>query len=104
MRNFTAEQEMFRDSYRRFLAEEIAPHMGEWREAGIVDRSAFRAAGERGMLMVWPDEKYGGMGDPDFRFEQIIIEEHARARTGEWFATLHSRLVGPYLTTLGTEE
>ena len=104
MRNFTAEQEMFRDSYRRFLAEEIAPHMGEWREAGIVDRSAFRAAGERGMLMVWPDEKYGGLGDDDFRFEQIIIEEIARQQCGDWFATLHSRLVGPYLRKFTTEE
>jgi acyl-CoA dehydrogenase len=25
--------------------------------------------------MVWPDEQYGGMGDDDFRFEQVIIEE-----------------------------
>ena len=104
MRNFTEEQRLFRESYRRFLAEEIAPHMEEWREAGIVDRAAFRAAGERGMLMVWPDEKYGGLGDPDFRFEQIIIEEIARAGCGDWFATLHSRLVGPYLQKFTTEE
>ena len=104
MRNFTEEQRLFRESYRRFLAEEIAPHMEAWREAGIVDRSAFRAAGERGMLMVWPDEKYGGLGDPDFRFEQIIIEEIARAGCGDWFATLHSRLVGPYLQKFTTEE
>nr|WP_256869443.1 acyl-CoA dehydrogenase family protein [Sphingobium lactosutens] len=32
---------MFRASYRRFLETEIAPHMEQWREAGIVDRSAF---------------------------------------------------------------
>lgn len=104
MRNFTEEQNLFRDSYRRFLAEEVAPKMDDWREAGIVDRSAYRAAGEQGMLMVWPDEKYGGLGDNDFRFEQIIIEEVARAGCGEFFATLHSRLVGPYLTRFGNEE
>jgi acyl-CoA dehydrogenase len=104
MRQFTEEQTLFRSSYRQFLEEEIAPHMAEWREAGIVDRSAFRKAGERGMLMIWPDEKYGGLGDPDFRWDQIIIEETARAETGEFFATLHSRLVGPYFKNIGNEE
>lgn len=104
MRAFTEEQTMFRESYRRFLAEEIAPHMPEWREAGIVDRDAFRKAGEQGMLMIWPDERHGGLGDTDFRYEQIIIEETARAGCGEFYNTLHSRLVGPYLTRFGTPE
>ncbi len=103
MRNFTEEQHMFREAYRRFLETEIAPNMPKWRKEGAVDRSAFEAAGKQGMLMVWPDEKYGGMGDEDFRFEQIIIEETARADCGEFFASLHSRLVGPYFK-IGTEE
>jgi acyl-CoA dehydrogenase len=103
-RNFTEEQNMFRDAYRKFLATEIVPHMESWREAGIVDREAFRKAGEQGFLMVWPDERYGGMGDDDFRFEQIIIEETNYARCGDWFNTLHSRLVGPYFTRFGNEE
>lgn len=104
MRDFTQEQTLFRQSYRRFLEEDIKPHMDDWRDAGIVDRSAFRKAGERGMLMIWPDEKYGGLGDMDFRWEQIIIEEAARAGTAEFFATLHSRLVGPYFQNIGNEE
>jgi len=103
-RDFTEEQQMFRGAYRKFLAAEIVPHMETWREAGIVDREAFRKAGEQGFLMVWPEERYGGMGDPDFRFEQIIIEEAAYARAGDWYATLHGRLVGPYLTRFGSEE
>jgi len=103
-RDFTEEQNMFRDAYRKFLASEIVPHMEDWREAGIVDKEAFRKAGEQGFLMIWPDEKYGGMGDDDFRFEQIIIEETAYARAGDWFNSLHSRLVGPYFTRFGSEE
>jgi alkylation response protein AidB-like acyl-CoA dehydrogenase len=103
-REFTEEQDMFRDAYRKFLAAEIVPHMESWREAGIVDRVAFEKAGEQGFLMVWPDEKYGGMGDEDFRFEQVIIEETAYARVGDWYNTLHSRLVGPYFTRFGSEE
>jgi acyl-CoA dehydrogenase len=103
-REFTEEQHMFRDAYRKFLAAEIVPHMEGWREAGIVDRQAFRRAGEQGFLMVWPDEEYGGMGDTDFRFEQIIIEETAYARAGDWYNSLHSRLVGPYFTRFGSKE
>ena len=103
-REFTEEQTMFRDAYRKFLASEIVPHMEDWREAGIVDREAFRKAGEQGFLMIWPDENYGGLGDGDFRFEQIIIEETAYARAGDWYNSLHSRLVGPYLTRFGNDE
>lgn len=57
-----------------------------------------------GFLMIWPDEKYGGMGDTDFRYEQIIIEETARAGCKQWYNTLHSRLVGPYFQRFGNEE
>lgn len=103
-RDFTEEQTMFRAAYRRFLAAEIVPHMERWREQRIVDREAFLKAGAEGYLMVWPDEKYGGMGDNDFRFEQVILEETAYARVGDWYNSLHSRLVGPYLTRFGNEE
>ena len=104
MRAFTEEQNIFRETYRRFLANEVAPHMPRWRTAGIVDREIFRRAGELGFLMIWPDEKFGGLGDADFRYEQIIIEETQRAGCGEWYNTLHSRLVGPYLQRFGSEE
>lgn len=103
-RDFTEEQVMFREAYRRFLRAEIVPHMETWREQGIVDRAAFKRAGDQGMLMVWPEEKYGGTGDDDFRFEQVIIEESAYARVGDWYNSLHSRLVGPYFTRFGSEE
>ncbi|MEL7044722.1 MAG: acyl-CoA dehydrogenase family protein [Pseudomonadota bacterium] len=103
-RAFTEEQTMFREAYRKFLAAEIVPQLEGWREAGIVDRDAFRRAGEAGFLMVWPDERYGGMGDNDFRFEQVIIEETCYARAGDWYNSLHSRLVGPYFTRFGSTE
>lgn len=95
---------MFRSAYRQFLAKEIVPNMETWREAGIVDRQAFTKAGEQGFLMVWPEEQYGGTGDSDFRFEQIIIEETAYARASDWYNTLHSRLVGPYINRFGNHE
>jgi acyl-CoA dehydrogenase len=103
-RHFTEEQNMFRQAYRRFLAEEVVPHMERFRDQGIVDREIFKKAGEQGFLMVWPEEQYGGMGDYDIRWEQVIIEELAYARAGDWAGSLHSRIVGPYITRFGTQD
>ena len=101
---FDEDHEMFRDSVRRFMQSEIAPHVDAWREAGICDKSAFLKAGQQGLLCMWADEKYGGMGIGDFRFEQIIIEETIRHGDISLFLTLHSRLVGPYINQLGSAE
>lgn len=103
-RNFTEEQMMFREGYRIFLAQEVKPHMERFRKQRLVDREIFRKAGELGYLVTWTDEKYGGFGDDDFRYEQIIIEETVRAGCAEWYNSLHSRLVGPYFKRFGTEE
>ncbi|MBL4826305.1 MAG: acyl-CoA dehydrogenase family protein [Spongiibacteraceae bacterium] len=103
-REFSEEQKMFRVAYRRFLAQEISPSMEHWREQGIVDRVAFEKAGANGFLCTWADEQFGGLGDTDFRFEQIIIEENQYAMCADWYATLHSRLVAPYLKRFGTHE
>jgi len=101
---FEHDHEMFRDSYRRFVQKEIGPHTERWREQGYVDREAFRKSGEHGYLMMWADEKYGGAGIRDFRYEQVMIEENLRYGDIGFFNTLHSRLVGPYLGELGNEE
>jgi acyl-CoA dehydrogenase len=101
---FDEEHEMFRDASRAFLINEIKPHVDKWAEQEIVDREAFLKAGEQGLLCMWADEKYGGSGITDFRFEQILLEENAKHGDVGFFIFLHSRLVGPYIGELGTEE
>lgn len=101
---FNEEHEMFRDASRAFLINEIKPHVDKWAEQEIVDRDAFLKAGEQGLLCMWADEKYGGAGISDFRFEQILLEENARHGDVGFFLFLHNRLVGPYIGDLGTEE
>jgi len=96
--------ELFRDNARKFFQTEIRPHSERWREAGIVDREAFKKAGDAGFLCMWADEKYGGLGLKDFRYEQILIEENALHGDSGFFITLHSRLVAPYLEHFGTPE
>jgi alkylation response protein AidB-like acyl-CoA dehydrogenase len=101
---FEEEHEMFRDASRSFLQKEIGPNAERWAEQEIVDREAFLKAGEQGMLCMWADEKYGGAGVSDFRYEQILLEENARYGDVGFFIFLHSRLVGPYIGNLGTDE
>ncbi len=101
---FNEDHEMFRDAARAFLINEIKPYRDKWEEQEIVDREAFLKAGEQGFLCMWADEKYGGAGVSDFRFEQILLEENARHGDVGFFIFLHNRLVGPYIGELGTEE
>ncbi len=101
---FDEDHEMFRDASRAFLINEIKPHVDKWAKQEIVDREAFLKAGEQGLLCMWADEKYGGAGISDFRFEQILLEENAKHGDVGFFIFLHNRLVGPYIGVLGTEE
>ncbi len=101
---FDSDMELFRDSARKFFQKEVRPHHEEWREAGIIPREMYKKAGDMGYLCMWADEKYGGLGLTDFRYEQILIEENAAHGDSGFFITLHSRLVGPYIKNFGTDE
>jgi alkylation response protein AidB-like acyl-CoA dehydrogenase len=101
---FEPEHEQFRDSVRKFMLAEVAPHAERWREQGYVDREIYQKAGAQGFLCTWADEKYGGLGIQDFRFEQILNEENMRHGELGYYANLHSNIVAPYLAQLGTEE
>ena len=67
------DHEMFRDQVRRFIDKEIVPFHAEWETNGIVPKEIWLKAGEQGLLCVFADEKYGGAGIEDLRFDQIII-------------------------------
>lgn len=100
---FSDEHEQFRDSVRRFIAEEITPHHERWEEQGMVDRELWPKAGAAGLLCPNLPEAYGGCG-ADYLFNVVITEELGRAgATGPGFA-VHSDMVATYIATFGTEE
>src|SRR5690606_25252287 len=47
---FSETHAMFRDSVRRFLANEVIPHHERWEEQGYVDREVWTKAGAQGLL------------------------------------------------------
>jgi len=100
---FEPEHEQFRETARAFMQAEVAPNIEKWREQGMVDREVYQKAGQAGLLCTWADEKHGGAGVDDFRFEQVIIEENMRHGDIGFYINLHSDLVAPYIAKLGSE-
>ena len=99
---FSPEHEVFRDTVRRFIAEQVTPHHADWEKAGQVPRDLWRQAGKSGLLCCNVPDEYGGMGG-DFLHSAILVEEFADAgATGPTFY-LHSDIVAPYLVEFGTE-
>lgn len=99
---FSAEHDTFRESVRRFVQRELAPHHEAWEEQGWVPREAWKAAGDAGLLCCQISEQYGGPGG-DFLYNVVVIEELARAGiTGPGFL-IHSDMVATYIERFGSE-
>lgn len=103
-RIFATEHDIFRETARRFVQAEVAPHVDRWREQGHVDRDIFRKAGAEGLLLMWAEEEYGGLGVSDLRFDQILQEEVIRFGDPGFYQNLHSQVVAPYIGTFATPE
>jgi alkylation response protein AidB-like acyl-CoA dehydrogenase len=98
------EHEDFRAVARAFFDKEVVPFHEQWERDGIVDREVWRRAGERGLLCFDVEETYGGPGIADFRYNMVLAEESARAgASGPGFA-VHTDIIVPYISSLGTEE
>ncbi len=102
---YEQEHNQFRDSVRRFAAEEMAPHFQRWEQAGIVDRSYWSRGGEMGLLCPQVPEEYGGFGG-DFRFNAIVMEElmYAGFAGPATNYSVHSDVCCGYILSYGTEE
>jgi alkylation response protein AidB-like acyl-CoA dehydrogenase len=104
--SFDPEHADYRESVRRFIAEEIEPHHEQWEREGIVPRELFSLAAEKGMLAMQVPEQYGGLGVEDFRFNQILSEEvGATGIAGSGLGiTLHNDICLPYFLHFCNEE
>ena len=96
----------FRDNFKRFMSEHIAPHYEKWEREGIMPRSVWTLLGENGFLCVDVPEEYGGYGVPT-HYSLMLVEESARAgycalSTG---ISCHSeKIAAPYIQHIGSEE
>jgi len=100
---YTDEHRMFRDTFRKFVANELLPHVEEWEEAGIVPKSAWKKMGEHGFLGMSVPVEYGGAG-ADFLYSVIVIEELSHSNFAGLAAPLHTDIIVPYIISFGSED
>ncbi len=102
--DFTPEQEMLRQTVRKFVDKEIMPYIKEWDERGEFDRNIFKRLAELNLMGVCIPEKYGGMG-MDYNSLAIVCEELERGDTAFRTAvSVHTGLNSLTLLQWGTEE
>lgn len=99
---FGPEHELFRDTVRRFLAEEVAPNLARWEARGAFDRSLFERAGAAGLLCPTVPEAYGGPG-ADVLYSAALLEEAAFHGNFGLSLTMHSEIVTNYFLHFASE-
>ena len=99
---FQTEHELFRTMTRRFLETECVPNREAWEDAGMAPRSAWRRAGELGLLCFRQPEAYGGQ-EADILFSVVLMEEQVRAGVVGPMLSLHNDVVAPYVELYGDE-
>jgi len=102
---YTEEHEAFRAQMRRFVAQEVAPHIEQWEAAGELPRELHRKAAAAGVLGIGFPEAYGGIEVPDAFYGVVLTEELARAGSGGLIASLMSHgIASPPLMHAGTPQ
>ncbi|MDP1980962.1 MAG: acyl-CoA dehydrogenase family protein, partial [Sulfuritalea sp.] len=71
---FTAEHRQFADTVRRFVREEINPHVAAWEEAEqFPSHEVFKKLGDLGLLGLKYPAEYGGQ-ELDFSYSMVMAE------------------------------
>lgn len=101
---FTDEHELFRQSVRQFIDNEVIPRTDEWESNRRIPVRIFKRMGELGYLGLLMPEIYGG-SNADFWFSVVFLEELARCGMGG-FATavsVHQYMAINHIYKAGSE-
>jgi acyl-CoA dehydrogenase len=101
---YTSEHEDFRKTARTFYEREVVPFHDQWEKDGQVSREVWTKAGAQGLLCFDVAEEYGGMGAKDFRYNMVLSEEISKVGASGLGFPVHTDIIVPYLSSLGTEE
>jgi len=86
-------EEALRATLRRFVEQELRPHVDDWEEAGSFPRGLYRQAGTLGLLALGFPQADGGI-PASYRQLQLLNEELCRAGCGGLLASLFSHRIG----------
>ena len=93
--------DMYRETARRFIAEDITPHQERFVKQQHVDRQAWDKAGALGLLLADIPEQYGG-GGGNFAHTAVFMEELAWAGDYGFGISVHA-IASNYILHKGTE-
>ncbi|MGA2010243.1 MAG: acyl-CoA dehydrogenase family protein [Solirubrobacteraceae bacterium] len=101
---FTDEHEQLRETIRRFVIKELAPHADEWEETTFPD-SVLARMGELGFLGLDKPEAYGGQGG-DYYTSLVLAEEMAHSHSGglAMGVAVQTDMAMPPILAFGTED
>jgi citronellyl-CoA dehydrogenase len=102
----TQEHEEIRRNLRRFIDNEINPHVEAWEDAGIFPaHELFRKMGELGFLGLTKPEQFGGMG-LDYSYAALMAETLGHIRCGSipMAIGVQTDMATPALARFGSDE
>jgi acyl-CoA dehydrogenase len=100
----TDEIAQFCDSFRRFLAAELAPCAERWRAQGVVDRSAWLGLARMGALGPDIPQAYGGLGGSFAHVAAVCETLECELPEMSLGVMVHNAAVAQYILAFGSEE
>jgi acyl-CoA dehydrogenase len=95
---------LLREQMRRFVSEQIAPHVDQWEAEETFPRELYKQIADAGFLGVGFPEEYGGSGG-DMLHAVIMTEELTRSGSSGLAGSLGSLGIAlPPIINAGTEE
>ena len=103
---FTPEHEQIADTVRKFVANEINPHLPEWEKAGMFPaHEVFKKMGGLGLLGVKYPTEFGGLG-LDFSYSMVVAEALGECNAGgvPMAIGVQTDMCTPALARFGSDE
>lgn len=103
---FTEEHQALRQMIRKFVDNEINPHVEKWEEEGMFPaHELFKKLGDLGLLGLMYPEEYGG-GGMDYWYQTVFLEEIGRIDCGgvPMGISVQTDMATPTLAQFGTPE
>ncbi|MCC6850289.1 MAG: acyl-CoA dehydrogenase family protein [Deltaproteobacteria bacterium] len=101
----TPEHELFRQTVRKFVQEEMLPRAREFDQKGRFDKALYRRMGELGMLGLRYDPRWGGAG-LDWSYTAVMFEELAQCDNAgvTMGISVQTDMATPSLHQFGSDE
>ena len=103
--SFQEEHRILRRSVRKFVDEQLNPHVDAWEAEGRIPKEVFKRLGDLGVLGIRYPEAYGG-ADSDIWSTVVFCEELGRCRSrGLTMSVLvQTDMASPYLAKYGSDR